>query len=449
MAVQFTKQRVGRICVFLGILTFLFVAALHFQDIILRGVDFKTVYSSSKCLLDGCNPYDSADLLKEYIKGHGDISTRSLLTAFLPYQALYPPSSLFWVLPFAHLPWKPAVILWVTISGLLFATASLLMADLCDYWTSPLPQALIGVFVATSTMLLTTAQPSGLAISLCAIGVWSLIKNRAITFGIVCFSLSLALKPQIGGLAFIYFLLAGGARRNRAITLLLVAALFCVPGVLWAASVPAAAHWLHDMNTNLVGSAVRGNINDPGPTSYNSLLVTDLQSIVAVFDDVPGIYNPITWATVGSLLLIWAYVAWHAAPSLKKDVLGIAAIACLSLLPIYHRHYDVRLLILTFPAVALLVKEGRATAVIAVLASLAVICGSHPTFLRDHLGLHQQSMGALKKILLLHTSPLVLLFSGIFYLVCFARILHSNSVASIPPPPKDYREASLLAGTPR
>ena len=129
MAVQFTKQRVGRICVFLGILTFLFVAALHFQDIILRGVDFKTVYSSSKCLLDGCNPYDSADLLKEYIKGHGDISTRSLLTAFLPYQALYPPSSLFWVLPFAHLPWKPAVILWVTISGLLFATASLLMAD--------------------------------------------------------------------------------------------------------------------------------------------------------------------------------------------------------------------------------------------------------------------------------------------------------------------------------
>jgi len=429
VAVRLAKQREGKICVVLGILTFLFVAALHLQTILLKGVDFKTVYSSSKCLLDQCNPYDSADLLQEYIKGHGDISPSSDLSAFQPHQALYPPSSLFWVLPFALLPWKPAVILWVTVSGFLFATATLLMADLCDSWTSPLPQLLLGLFVATSTMLLTTAQPSGLAISLCAIGVWSLMKNRAVTMGVICFSLSLALKPQIGGLVLIYFLLAGGARRSRVLTIMLVAALFCVPGVLWAARVPAAAHWLRDMKTNLEGSATRGNINDPGPTSYNSPLVTDLQSVVAVFDDVPEIYNPITWAIVGSLLLMWAYVAWHALPSLKTDALGIAAIACLCLLPIYHRHYDVRLLILTFPAVALLMKAGKTPGVIAVLASLAVICGSHPTFLRNHLSLHPQSLGTLKTILLLHTSPLILLFSGIFYLVCFAQTLHTSTSA--------------------
>jgi hypothetical protein len=439
------KQRIDKICVFLGALCFLSISALHLQTAILNGVDFKTVYSSSKCLLDGCNPYDSTDLLKEYIKGNGDMSPTSDLSAFRPYQALYPPSSLFWVLPFALLPWKTAVVLWVTIIGLLFTAAAFLMADLCDYWTSPIPQLLLGLFVATSTMLLTTAQPSGMAISLCAIGVWSLIRNRATTAGVICFSLSLALKPQIGGLVLIYFLLAGGTRKGRAVTVLLLAALFCVPGVLWAARVPAAAHWIHDMSTNLEGSAARGNINDPGPTSYNSPLVTDLQSVVAVFDDVPKVYNPVTWAIVGSLLLVWAFAAWRATPSLEKDALGIATIACLCLLPIYHRHYDVRLLILTFPAVALMLKEGRSTAMIAVLGSLAAIGGSHPTFLRDHLALDPQRLGALKTILLLHASPLVLLFSGIFYLVCFAQLLYDKNVVSTlsPPPLNNYCEKSL------
>jgi Glycosyltransferase family 87 len=429
MVVPHAAKRIGTVCVILGILVFLLIAAFHPKTVILQGVDFKTVYSSSKCLLDRCNPYDSADLRREYVKGHGDVSPASDLSAFRPYQALYPPSSLFWVLPFALLPWKPAVILWVIISGLLFATAALLMADLCNCWTSPLPQALLGLFVATSSMLLTTAQPSGLAISLCAIGVWSLIRNRALTLGTICFSLSLALKPQIGGLALIYFLLAGGSRRGRVFTILLVAALFCVPGVLWAATVPAAAHWLYDMTANLAGSATRGSINDPGPTNFNAPTVTNLQSVVAVFDDVPRVYNPITWATVGFLLLIWAYVAWRAVPSLEKDLLGVAAIACLCLLPIYHRHYDVRLLILTFPAVAMLIKQGRTAGVLAVLASLAVIGGSHPTFLRDHLHLQQHSLGALKTIFLLHTSPLILLFSGIFYLTYFARFLYKEMPA--------------------
>jgi hypothetical protein len=429
MTAQHATKPIGTICVLLGISVFLLIAAFHPKTIILKGVDFKTVYSSSKCLLDRCNPYDSADLRREYVKGHGDVSPASDLSAFRPYQALYPPSSLFWVLPFARLPWKPAVILWVTISGLLFAIAALLMADLCNYWTSPLPQALLGLFVATSSMLLTTAQPSALAISLCAIGVWTLVRNRAQTLGIICFSLSLALKPQIGGLALIYFLLAGGSRIARVVTILLVAALFCIPGVLWAASVPAAAHWLHDMNANLAGSAIRGSINDPGPTNYNAPTVTDLRSVVAVFDDTPGVYNPVTWATVGFLLLIWAYVAWRAPPSLEKDLLGVAAIACLCLLPIYHRHYDVRLLILTFPAVAMLIKRGRTAGVLAVLASLAVIGGSHPTFLRDHLHLQPQSLGPLKTIFFLHTSPLALLFSGIFYLTYFARSLYEEMPA--------------------
>jgi hypothetical protein len=210
------------------------------------------------------------------------------------------------------------------------------------------------------------------------------------------------------------------------VVILLMAALFCVPGVIWAAQIPAAVHWPHELGINLAASASRGSINDPGPTSYNAILVTDLQSVVAVFADVPQIYNPVSWIVVGVLLLPWGFVALRADHSVKKDLLGVATIACLALLPIYHRHYDVRLLILTFPALAVLFSEGRIPGALAILASLAVICGSHPTFIREHLGRDLNTLGPIETALLLRTSPLVLLLSGILYLSYFVQTLRTK-----------------------
>jgi Glycosyltransferase family 87 len=423
---RLTTYPVGLAAVALGALTFLLVPIRHFHAIVLQGVDFKTVYSSSKCLLDACDPYDSVALLQEYRRGQGDFSRGADLSAFEPHQALYPPSSLFWVVPFALLPWKPALVAWVTVSGILFVTAAFLIADLAQEWGSPVPLVLLGFFVATSTLLLTTAQPSGIAISLCVIGVWSLFRGRAAIAGNVCFALSLALKPQIGGLILVYFLLSGHRRRLRSVVILVMAALFCMPGVIWTAQIPAAVHWPHELGTNLAASASRGSINDPGPTSYNAILVTDLQSIVAVFVDAPKIYNPVSWIVVGVLLLLWSFVALRATHSVRKDLLGVATIACLALLPIYHRHYDVRLLILTFPALGLLFSEGRIPGVLAMLASLAVICGSHPTLIREHLGRHLNTLGPIETVLLLRTSPVILLLTGILYLSYFVQTLRTN-----------------------
>ena len=413
------EYRLGYLIFMLGALVFLLIPALHFHAIVYQVPDFKTVYSSSKCLIDECDPYDPAALLKEYVKGGGDVSAKSDLSAFFPYQALYPPSSLFWVSPFALLPWNAALAIWIAVSGSLFVTAAFLIGDICREWTSQIPIILLGLFLATSTLLLTTAQPSSVAIGLCAIGVWSLIRNRFIGLGVFCFALSLALKPQIGGLIVIYFFLAGGHHRRRSVAILASAAILCLPGILWAAISPAISNWPQELSADIAGGSARGSINDPGPSGYNAHLVSDLQSVIAVFDDDPPIYNRISWGIVGSLILIWAIVAWRSKPSLKKDLLGVAAIACLGLLPIYHRHYDVRLLVVTFPAVGVLMAEGRLIRLLAVLPPLATIVCSHPTFIRDHLHLHQESMGPIETILLLRLSPLALLFSGVFYLVLF------------------------------
>jgi hypothetical protein len=290
---------------------------------------------------------------------------------------------------------------------------------------------LLGLFVATSTNLVTTGQPSSFAISLCAIGVWSLLSNRLQAVGIFCFALSLTLKPQIAGLVLVYFLLASSPARRRAWLVLATAALLCAPGILWAATIPAAVHWPQSIRANLAVGATPGSINDPGPTSINAMMVTDLQAVFAVFDDVPRDYNLESESVVGVLILVWAYIAIRAAPSRRKDLLGVAAMSCLSLLPLYHRHYDVRLLVLTLPAVALLTDEGGWGRGLAIAATVAVLCGSHPTFLRDHFALHQETLGPVKTVLLMRTAPLAVLFSGVVYLAYFATALKSGGKLSV------------------
>jgi hypothetical protein len=428
------SHRVGYGVLVIGILTFLVISFRGYRDTVLHGIDFNIVYSSSKCLLDHCDPYDYKALFQEYTDAGGIVSPANAvgndapganLSIFQAFPALYPPSSIFWVTPFTLLPFKSALAVWMTSSALLFAIAVLLIADLCRQSRSSLALILLGVFVATSTNLVTTGQPSSFAISLCAIGVWSLLSNRLPVVGVLCFALSLTLKPQVAGLVLVYFLLAAGPARRRALLILGTTALLCVPGIVWVATIPAAAHWPESIRANLAAGARPGSINDPGPTNFNSMSVTDLQAIFAVFDDVPRVYNLEAEAVSGALILIWAYVAIRAAPSRKKDLLGVAAIVCLGLLPLYHRHYDARLLLLTLPAVALLMEEGGWQAILSIAATIAVICGTHPHILQASFAPEPWTLGPLKTLLLLRTSPLACLFAALVYLTCFATTLKS------------------------
>jgi hypothetical protein len=434
MMPQGASHRVGYGVFVVGVLVFLMTSFRGYRETVIDGIDFNVVYSSSKCLLDHCDPYKYKVLFQEYTNAGGivspaNVTTGASLRVFQAYPALYPPSSIFWVTPFTLLPFKSALALWMTCSALLFTIAAFLIGDLCRQSSSSVPLILLGLFVATSSNLVTTGQPSSFAISLCAIGVWSLLSNRMPVGGILCFALSLTLKPQLAGLVLVYFLLAAGPTRRRAVLILAATGLLCAPGIFWAANIPAAAHWPQSIRNNLAAGATRGSINDPGPTNFNSMFVTDLQAIFAVFDDVPRVYNLEAEAVCGVLILIWAFVAFRAPPSRKKDLLGVAAIACLSLLPLYHRHYDARLLLLTLPAVALLMDEGGWQAILSVAATVAVLCGTHPHSLQTRFAPQPWTLSPLKTLLLLRTSPLACLFAASVYLACFVTTL---TVASKP-----------------
>jgi uncharacterized SAM-binding protein YcdF (DUF218 family) len=87
-------------------------------------------------------------------------------------------------------------------------------------------------------------------------------------------------------------------------------------------------------------------------------MMVNLQTVISVFWDDPRIYNATSYIACGALLLAWVFVTVRFRFSPARTWLALAAIAALSLLPIYHRQQDTKLLLLTIPACVVLWTEG-------------------------------------------------------------------------------------------
>jgi hypothetical protein len=392
----------------------------------LKGFDFAPVYSGARCMLKHCDAYDSEQIRKTYMESGGDASNTR---AFRPFNANYPPWALCLIIPLALMPWGAGLVIWLCISAVLFVAAALLMADLCNASMSVLTLVLLGCFVASSTILIMLAQPAGPAIGLCVIAVWCLIKKRHPVICTICFALSLTLKPHLAGLVWLYFFLTGGTSRRQMIQVFIVTLLICSAGATLAWMTPQMTHWPKELQENLSGIAAHGNASDPGPANDEASAITDLQAAISVFKDNREFYNLVSFAVAGSLILAWCYVALRAAPSLQKDLLGVAAIAYLCLLPVYHRQYDTRILLLTFPANAVLLSEAGIWGVLGSILSILTIIGTSHTYshmMEEHLINRAAMMRPMATILLLRPLPVILLLGGVFYLGCFMRTLASK-----------------------
>ncbi len=185
---------VRTICLILGSLIFVLIPMRQFSDVLSGARDFRTVYGSSRCLIYGCNPYDPTQIKQAFEKGNSDADRESTggASAWISFNANYPPTALALVIPFALLPWKPALLAWLFINAALFIVATFCIASLCADYSPILVPLLLTLFLATSTMLLQTAQPSCAAIGLCVIGTWALTRIGGYSQG--CFVWRLALR---------------------------------------------------------------------------------------------------------------------------------------------------------------------------------------------------------------------------------------------------------------
>jgi len=322
----------------------------------LHSYDFKTIYASTRCLMKGCDPYDSQQIFRIFLEAGG---TSDDLRPFRPHEPVYLPSALAMVAPFALLPWGPAHLLWLAVSTGTFLLGVALISRLCLSISALCSSFAIGFLLISSAQLVMLAQPVQLAVGLCAIAVWCMLERRYACAGILCFAVALVFKPHVTGLVWLYFLISGGDYRKNAFRILIATVLISLPGFLWASAAPASSHWMREIPANLSALSAPGMTNDPGPLNPDVHYLANLQTVISVFRDDPHFYNGLTYALGAALAVLWLVPVFTMCPSRERDYLALASIVCISFLPTYHRSYDTCLLLLVFPAFALLTSRGQ------------------------------------------------------------------------------------------
>jgi hypothetical protein len=389
--------------------------------------DFKAVYYGARCLIQHTDPYKNGEILRVYQADGGQfpsdpIISRSVRRAMLVCINL--PTSLFLVAPLAILPWGPAHVLWMILMAGSLILAAFLMWDLGAGYAPVIAGVLIGFVLANSEVLVIIGNAAGIVIGLCLVAVWCFLKKRFAAVGVLCLAISLAFKPHDAGLVWLYFLLAGGVFRKRALQALVVAIVLSLPAILWVSQV--APHWMQELHSNLLETSARGDLNDPGPTSMGAHtlgMVISLQTVISLFRDDPRFYNPATYLIAGLPILLWIVVTLRSRFSMERAWLALAAIAALSMLPVYHRIYDAKLLLLTVPACAMLWSERRLTGRLALLVNTLafLLTGDLPWVIVSGLISHLRPVapwlsGQLLTAIVVFPTPLVLLIMGVFYL---------------------------------
>ena len=391
--------------------------------------DFGVVYDPARCLIHQCDPYNESEVLRVYEaeKDYGPLVTANKHHAETRY--IYFPTAFLVTVPFAMLPWGSAHILWMILTLGCLVFASFLIWDLGAIYAPIVSGVLIGFLLANSEVIVVLCNPAGIAISLCVVAVWCFFRERFIPVGIMCLAVSLALKPQDAGLVWLYFLLAGGVYRKRALQTLLTVVVLCLPAVLWVWHV--SPHWMQEWHSNVLAYSTHGGNDD---TSLDALRihgragVISLQAVVSAFSDNPLIYNLAGYLACGALLLAWAVRTLRSRFSLPGTWLALASIAALSMLFVHHHPYDTILLLLTVPACAMLWAEGGVIGWLALLFNITgfILTGDLPWaivsgFINSH---HLSTTTRSSQILTdfqVFSVPLILLAMSIFYLWIYMR----------------------------
>lgn len=329
-------------------------------------VDYRAFYFDSRVLLQGGDPYNALEgtRLGEAEGARGQEAQIALPNEFT---YLYLPSALFISSPLALLSWHTAHVVWMLLNGGVLILAGFLMWELGADYAPLLTGILIGLFLANSESLLFQGNISGIVVGLCLIAAWCFLRNRFGLIGVLCLALSLAIKPHDSGFVWLFFLLNGGLYRKRALQSLLVATCIGLASLLWFGHV--APHWTQELKANIDATTARGAANDPGPTSATPAIVNsaiNLQTIFAVFWNEPAFYNYASFLLSATLLLSWFLLARRSPVTLPRSLIALAFLSGLSMLPVYHRHHDGKLLMLAVPACAILYATRRTTGIAAI-----------------------------------------------------------------------------------
>ncbi len=317
--------------------------------------DFISVYTGARCLIHGCNPYDTSQLDQQYFQAGGRADELLPWAYEIP---MYPPSTFLVLIPMSLLSFPVARLLWFLLNGCLFITAAGLVLFMCPRSHRWLATVLVSFILATSRVPLAVGQPSISAISLFVIGGYFFHRGRYLPLGAFLMILSLAVKPTIGCLIVLY-LLARGFHRRYAVAAAAGALVFILSAGLILTMHPNSADWSSALHANISTSFNVGGFNDPHPANVYAIMFINLQAVTSVFLPDMREYNAAAYAIFLALLAVWITAVLRTKASPEMHLLSIATLALLTLMPVYHRWYDNRILLITIPAVVIVYQKRR------------------------------------------------------------------------------------------
>lgn len=399
---------------------FIFIAMGLLADFIIPMPlpDFMIVYYGARCLVQHHDPYQVSQFWSVYKAQGGFVpSDPQILHGLRPLVAICVnlPTTLVLAIPLAVLPWKLAAAICLVLIGGSFILACWCLWATAAAWGSRHSGFLVFLVLINSGFLLYSGNASGFVIGLCVAAACSFVQERFVWAGAACMAAGLLIKPHDAALVWVYFLLAGGAARKHAVRSFVLAVAVALPSILLVSQV--APHWLQEYRSNVVAEMAPGGISDPGPTAdraHGSEMVISLQTVLSLIRNDPHFYNPVTYVLCGALLVLWGMKTLRSSLSPERAWLALAAISVLTLLPVYHRRYDARLLLLTIPACVMLWKSGGLIGRSTVLLTSAAIVMTGDVFWIVFFNLTHYSVHA--GILAMAFEPLILLALAVFYL---------------------------------
>jgi hypothetical protein len=430
-------RRDGLSLLFLGMTIVIFLLAYLLGPVSSTAMqDFRVVYNPARCMLRHCDPYQERQVQLVYQREGAARPSESEEDRQIVTRCIYPPSAFAFAIPFATLPWEIARRAWTLLSIGSLLCASFLVWDISAEYAPVLAGALAGLLLANSEVLIILGNPSGIVISLTVAAAWCFIRRRFVLAGVVCMAIGLAVKPQVPGLIWLYFLLASSrSHRRNAVRCLLTLAVLSLPVVLWVWSL--SPNWINEWRSNLHLFTMRGAQADVGPATsaaHGAGAMICLQTVFSIFRDSPRFYDPAAWAVCTPLLVLWMWVTVQSDATEKQSLIGLAAIAPLSLLPVYHHMYDAKLLLLTIPGCSLLWKERGAFGRLAVVltSTALILTGDLPSSFLFHVVdgwsfPRGSSWASLKLAIERVPVPLILLAAALLYLFVYLRGIQSTA----------------------
>lgn len=347
------KIRIDRAVLCLAIL-YLLVAGLHRGWH--RGYDFISVYAGSRSLLHGANPYDMSAIETQYaLSGGSDPHFRPYGNWRQIEPPVYPPSTYVAIAPFGLLRLPLAKDAWLILNAGLFVAAVLYLVSLCSGPLNWAANLLAAFFLCSAKDLLSAGNLAILAVSALIFSCILYWRGRRPVLAGCLLCLSLAVKPQIGGLIALYLLL--GKVQRRSVTLAISGAVaFLLVGAVALQLNSQSQHWVQDLRANIKDTTLPGHINDPKtPTGW----MVNIQPVSLAISSDPAVSNVITYGALAAMLvgLGWAFLKIY--PDVASNPLLFSAIAVFTLLPFYHRRVDSALLLLTLPSILFILERRR------------------------------------------------------------------------------------------